>query len=122
MYAIASRTSRTKRYPDGVRHYGLEELRPAANTNVVITDVIDRIILVSTSTVAATITTLSAHEGQIVSIFMITRSSTGGYTMAGVIGSAGSGALTFDAVNENARIERVDGSWRVVGLIGATVV
>jgi hypothetical protein len=121
-YAAPSRSHLTQKVPDGVLRYTFNELRPAANAAVAITDVIDRIILESTSAATPAITTTSAREGQKVTIVLITESSTGNYTMAGVFGSAGTGTLTFDAVNELAVIEYIGGIWRVLSLVGATVV
>jgi hypothetical protein len=116
-FAIPSRSHRTEKVPDGVRRYIHEESRPAANANGVITDTLDRLILESTSAATPSITTTSAHEGQVVSIYLITESSTGTYTM-----TVAEGTLTFAAVDDAAVIERVDGEWRVRSLRGATIV
>jgi hypothetical protein len=121
-FAIPSRSHRTEKVPDGVRRYIHETLRPAANAAVAITDTTDCVIMESTSAATPAITTTSAHDGQKVTLVLITESSTGTYTMAGVFGASGTGTLTFDAVNELATIERIDGIWRVTSLIGATVV
>jgi hypothetical protein len=116
------RSHHTEKVPDGVLRYTFTELRPAANAAVAITDVVDRLVLESTSAATPAITTTSAREGQRVTIVLITESSTGTYTMAGVFGASGTGTLTFDAINELATIEYVGGIWRVTSLIGATVV
>jgi hypothetical protein len=97
-----------------------ETLRPAANAAVAITDTTDLVIMESTSAATPAITTESAHDGQVVTLVLITESSTGTYSMAGVFAAAGTGTLLFDAVNDLAVIMRVDGIWRIISLIGAT--
>lgn len=116
MYTEPTRSSRTRDVPDGVRHYVLGETQVAANATPAITDVLDRLVLLSSTSGAKAITTISAHEGQRLSIFLL--AATGGsYTLP-----VASGTLTLDAANEHALVERVNGTWRVLSLSGATIV
>lgn len=117
-YATPSRSHLTQKVPDGVRRYTHVETQVAANVVPAITDVHDRLVLLNSSdAIAKAITTTTAREGQRLSIFLIARSSTGTYTLA-VTG----GTLTFDAANEHALVERVNGAWKVLSLNGATIV
>lgn len=116
MYTEPTRSSRTRDVPDGVKHYVLGETQVAANAAAAITDVTDRLVLLSSTSGAKAITTTSAHEGQRVSIFLVAASG-GSYTLA-----VAAGTLTLDAANEHALIERVNGGWRSLSPSTATIV
>jgi hypothetical protein len=82
----------------------------------------DYVVLLSTTGAGTrAITNASLADGQRVWIRM-TAQSTGTYEMETVIGSGGSGTLTFNAVNEAAEIVYDGTNVCVISLSGATVV
>jgi len=116
MYSEPTRSARTRSVSDGVRDYILAESQVATDGVAAITDVMDRLVLLSSTVGNKPIATTSAHEGQRVSIFLIDGTA-GTYTLA-VTG----GALTFAASNDHAFVEYVNGAWKVIGMDGATIV
>lgn len=119
-YAAATKSSRIKKYPDGVVHYTHEVIDGGDDEDVAITEVTTMVILNST-TGAKAITTTSAHEGQ--RVLLVAEAVSGGsYTLDVADIAGGADELTFDAVAEVAEIVRISGLWYVVGLRGATIV
>jgi hypothetical protein len=119
-YAAPTRSHLTAKVPDGVLRYTYTRLSPAADAAVAITDVVNTIVLNST-TGAKAITTTSAREGQEITILAGTVSG-GSYTLAVLAIAGGADELTFNAAGEVATIIRLDGVWVVKSLHTATVV
>ena len=80
----------------------------------------DRLIeLRSTDANPKAITVSGIEEGQEVEFYMADRSSTGTYTVA-CTRAATAGTATMDATHESVRVRRLNGTLRLIGVVGAT--
>jgi hypothetical protein len=78
----------------------------------------DKVVRLSSTDAATKVATMTATQaGHQVTVYLVTRSSTGSYTLA----VAGSLTITLDATSEGAVIAYDGSAWQVCGLMGSTV-